>query len=217
MKNILLLGMALGVVCTVAAVVLGFAEIKTREQRYEARREGELEAIKSILPEFDNNPLQDKSKVLVDDVEVIIMQAKKEGAIIAYAVQSAAQGYGGKVETVAGIKPDGEILHVIVLPGHEETPGLGSVATDRRQRKTIYDILGKSAREETENGLPPSPYLDQFNQYNLLHKTEYRISQDTGEIDAVSGATITSRAVAKAVTRAAIAFKEYKSGQGISE
>lgn len=222
MKNILILSLGLGVVCTVAAAVLGVAEMKTKDIRAEAKKESDLQAVKSVLPEFDNNPLEDRVPNKPEGDDVILMRATRDGETVAYAIQASAPGYGGKVEVLVGLNPDGAIRHVVVLPGHQETPGLGTKATDRRTPKTIVDVLGKSGeteeKEQKKNVLAPNEYLDKYNQYNLLKKTDFKVSKDAGKseavsratVDAVSGATITSRAVAAAVSKAAAAFPELR-------
>ncbi|MFO7821940.1 MAG: RnfABCDGE type electron transport complex subunit G [Lentisphaeria bacterium] len=214
MKNILTLSLALGTVCTVAALVLGFAELKTKDLRATAKRQGELAAVKKVLPEFDNDPLQDKTVLTVDDTEVAVMEARQNDSTIAYAVQALARGYGGKVEVLVGVKPDGRILHVVVLPGHQETPGLGTKATNRAKTAVITDFFSDNGND-TEKAKPPrdlapNKYLNQYNSYNLLDKLRYRVKKDGGELDAVSGATISSRAVARAVSRAAAGFQKFK-------
>ena len=211
MKNVIILSLALGIVCTVAATVLGFAELNTRKERATAKRESDLAAVKKILPDFDNNPLADKVTKKTDARPVTIMKAKRDDNVVAYAVQASAQGYGGKLTVMVGVKPDGEILHVVVLPGHQETPGLGTKATNRRATKTITDILDKDAdkNQKQTGGLAPNKYLQQYAQHNLLRKTTYKVKKDGGTIDAVSGATISSRAVARAVSQAAIGFQAF--------
>lgn len=211
MKNVLILSLALGIVCTVAATVLGFVELNTRKKRAAAKRDSDLAAVKKILPEFDNNPLEDKVTKNTDAGPVTIMKAKRNGNVVAYAVQATAQGYGGKLTVMVGVKPDGEILHVVVLPGHQETPGLGTKATNRRATRTITDILGKNPEKhrKKKSGLAPNKYLQQYAQHNLLRTTTYKVKKDGGTIDAVSGATISSRAVARAVSQAAIGFQAF--------
>ena len=97
-------------------------------------------------------------------------------------ITTVANGYGGKIEVMTGIQTDGEVSGVNIL-SMEETPGLGA--------------RGK------EDG-----FLRQYRGYN---SPNLAVSKDGGEINALSGATITSRAITRAVGEAIEISKNYTS------
>ena len=101
------------------------------------------------------------------------------------------------VKTLTGIDKDGRIIHVIVT-SHSETPGLGTQATDRKEKKSIWG--GGKALAEGE--LPPNPYLD--GKYNGKEARPFTA------LDGVSGATYSSTAVHNAVNKACRAYGKYK-------
>jgi len=135
-----------------------------------------VSAIKSILPEFNNNPLN--SPVIINGLEVFC--CKKNGEIIGYAIKSYSKGYNSNIWILAGFLPDGTINKIMVLK-QEETQGLGSELT-------------------SEN------FLKQFTKQHP-DKFNIKVKYDGGDIDALSGATISSRAFCDAVQKAYKAFK----------
>ncbi|RLG57231.1 MAG: electron transporter RnfG [Hadesarchaea archaeon] len=92
--------------------------------------------------------------------------ALENGELIGYAMIVEGRGFGGKIKAAIGIRLDGTIQRVRVI-SHSETPGLGS----------------KVAGDE---------FLAQFEGKTL---EELKLKKEGGEIDAVTGATISSRAV----------------------
>jgi electron transport complex protein RnfG len=103
--------------------------------------------------------------------------------------------------------PDGTITAVVVT-NHTETPGLGTKATDRKVRKSLWQLFSGGGGEETSRTLPPSSYLDQYQRGLSAADAPFKVRGDGGRIDAVSGATISSRAVADAVSVVCQAFEK---------
>ena len=94
-----------------------------------------------------------------------------------YAVEVAPSGFGGSITMMVGVDFEGNILGVSVV-SHTETAGLGAVAGDKTSK-------GEAFRSQYE-GL----------------SGQLAVSKDGGVIDAISGATITSRAVTEGVNAA---------------
>ncbi|MBQ3286237.1 MAG: RnfABCDGE type electron transport complex subunit G [Ruminococcus sp.] len=110
----------------------------------------------------------------------VLYEGKKEGGeTVGYAISTASQGYGGQVKVMTGIA-DGEIIGVDVFYNDDETPG-----------------LGKNTSNES--------FCDQYK--GLTTDTDIAVSKDDQSgnaqtVDAVTSATISSRAVTKAVNEA---------------
>lgn len=102
---------------------------------------------------------------------------------------TAPEGYGGKIQLLAGIYYDGTLAGVRVIPPHNETPGLG----DKIELKKSDWILG-------------------FNGKSLQNpdKGKWQVKKDGGEFDQFTGATITPRAVVRAVYNALKYFEQNK-------
>ena len=94
-----------------------------------------------------------------------------------YAVKVAPAGFGGAIEMMVGVGKDGKVLRVTVIK-HAETPSLGAVAAAK--------------------GSAGESFRDSF----IGLSGEVSVSKDGGEADTISGATITSRAVAAGVNAA---------------
>ncbi len=132
-------------------------------------------ALTVVLPAFDANTME---SVTIDELPIDVYTATSGGEVVGYAVKSATKnGYSGLITMMVGISPTGELLDVNIL-SQSETPGLGSKITEEGNN-VISSIKGKS-----------------------LFDLDLRVSKDGGDIDALSGATISSRAYGDAVSRA---------------
>lgn len=115
--------------------------------------------------------------------------ARKQGVANAVVLEAIApDGYAGEIRLLVGIQADGRVAGVRVT-GHKETPGLGD----------YIDI----AR---------SPWISQFNGKSLLQPVEsaWKVRKDGGGFDYLAGATITPRAVIKAVKQSLQYFEQHK-------
>lgn len=205
-NNIVVLGGVLGLICAIAACVLAFTSNVTKEAIQHAAAEKNNKAIKQVLDGFDNMPDKEAIEIVNNGRQIIFYPGKKDGKIIGFAAQaSSPKGYGGEVKVMLGISPEGNIKNVIVIK-HNETPGLGSVVTNRAIKKTIFDVF---APKKISEGLPPNPVLDSFNNLSVVN-SPWQVDKDGGVIHSITGATVSSRAVTDAVNTIAAAFKENK-------
>lgn len=186
--NIPKLGIFLGVVAAVAAGLLSVVDASTRPRIEANEKKKSDEALKQVLPAFEKT--EDKK---IGDVEFKVAR-DAAGNVVGFAGVAAQEGFSGKVEVMVGFNPDGSIRKVLVTK-QTETPGLGTVITDRKVQKTITDLL--QGGEELV-GLPPNQYLDQY-EGRTASGTAWTVVNDGGDVDAKTGATITSRTVCSAV------------------
>ena len=103
--------------------------------------------------------------------------------IVGYVFETSAKGYGGDVDVMTGISTDGKITGVILLD-HEETPGLGANAEKEEFRAQFLQDVPET----------------------VLMLVKYQAPQP-GEVEAMTGASMTSRAVTEAVNEA---IRQYK-------
>ncbi len=177
------------VVMTVLTVVSGGLLAAIRNGTLERIENQQLQfvkgpAIKEIMKGASNDPIKDRLKIKDGDVERSIFVGKFDGKPQAVAFETFGKGYGGNVGVMVGINlKDGTILGVSVTT-HSETPGMGARAKD--DPTFVAQFKGKSAEQPV------------------------KVSQDGGSITALSGATITSRAVCAATTEAGEIFKRLK-------
>jgi electron transport complex protein RnfG len=169
--------MSLTLISLGASASLGFVYVMTKEPIEASILNKKLNAIREVVPEFTNNPSEEMYRLPTGEGDSLdIYPAKKDGEIIGYAVNTYTKtGFGGNVRLVAGFKPDGTIINIKVLE-QKETPGLGT--------------------KMTEPG-----FKDQFNNKNPS-AFMLKVKKDGGSVDAITAATISSRAFCDAVQRA---------------
>ncbi|MGF1637278.1 MAG: RnfABCDGE type electron transport complex subunit G [Cyclobacteriaceae bacterium] len=166
------------VVTLLASTALGYVYELTKEPIAAAQMAKKVKAISQVVPEYDNNPVEEMYLELLpgtsDSLEMY--PARKDGQVVATAIKSySSKGYGGKVWLMVGLTADGHIYDIAVLE-HKETPGLGTKMAD-------------------------ASYIDQYRLKNPA-ETNLKVKKDGGEIDALTGATITSRAFSEAAIQA---------------
>jgi len=197
-ENFLVLGLFLGAVGLLSALVLGLVSNLTAPEIAKAELRTKSAALKQLkLPAFDNDPTKETCKV--DDVT--FMAIRKDGKLVAIVAEAETKdGYAGKIRELVGFLPDGTITSVLVTE-ENETPGLGKNVCERKFQKTIVNFM-KAAPE----GPPPNPILDQFTGKKAGDATNWQLKKDGGDFDGKTGATVTSRAVTKMTGRAAETF-----------
>ena len=136
-----------------------------------------VNAIKQVVPEFTNNPYDEMFRLPTGEGDSLdVFPAKKDSIIVGYAVNTyTADGFSGNIFLMAGFKPDGTIINITVLD-HKETPGLGTKMADPQ-------------------------FKDQFMEKNPA-EFSLTVRKDGGPVDAITAATISSRAFCDAVQRA---------------
>ncbi|WP_166960950.1 RnfABCDGE type electron transport complex subunit G [Yeosuana marina] len=174
--------LSLLVITLVSGFALGFVNDLTIEPKAKAKLEKKINALKLVLPAFDNNPVEDVKMVtsdkVSDSVEIYPAYSKNEfvGAAV---IGSTDKGFSGLVKLMVGFKPNGDIENVVVLE-QKETPGLGTKMTEDK-------------------------FLNQFKGINISD-FKLAVKKDGGDVDALTGATISSRAFCDATQMAYDAF-----------
>ncbi len=176
-----------------SAYVLGYIHEKTLEPIKAAKDKQELQAISEVVNEFDNNPFSEQMKITTKNKKhkLTMYPARKDGKLNSVAIKSYTNtGFGGRLEIMAGFNVDGSIKTFKVISS-QETPGLGSKVDEPK-------------------------FKEQFSGFYPAHQI-MKVKQDGGEIDAVTAATISSRAVIKALERAYDAFSNFTTGNTTDE
>lgn len=190
MRDYIRLAGVLFLVCAVAAAALGFTNYATFDKIQEQQVIANSEAKKAVLPnaeEFEKLDDSAMSAIKSSDKYNFITEiyaAKAGGNVVGYAVQVAPKGYGGTIDIVVGIAVDGSIQGIKV-GNNSETPGLGKKAATSKFQDQFGGKTWDNAINVIKNGTPKD-----------------------NEIAAISGATITSRAVTAGVNQALDAVKE---------
>lgn len=170
---------------------------KNTEQRIaDNERTALLRTISDLIPaeRYDNDVFHDTIEVrnrelLGSDKPVAVYRARKNGWPVAAILSPVApDGYNGNIHLLVAVDLDGTLAGVRVL-GHRETPGLGD-AIEIERSGWIRGFSGRSLQN------PPSE--------------DWKVKRDGGVFDQFTGATITPRAVVKAVHKALLYFAAYK-------
>ena len=184
--------LALFVITLVAGVSLAFVNEVTKEPIAKAQDKARLEAYEVVYPNAEFKVMDNSDEILkasskslekenlsqcsVDDV---LAATDKNGNLIGYVFSATSpSGYGGDIKVAIGVSNKTNKITGFTVLSHSETAGLGAKATEDEFKS---QFIGKSA--------------------NGINYTKNGASNDT-EIDALSGATITSNAVCEAVDRA---------------
>jgi electron transport complex protein RnfG len=203
------LGLFLALIGAVSAGLLAGVDAMTKKPIAQAQLKKTNAAIEVVLPPFDNVPSKDSKTIEAKNgTKVKYYIAKKDGKIVGLAGEGySMKGFAGKVVVMVGMEPSGKIRKVIVTK-QNETPGLGTVVTDRKREKTISDLFSGKKKSA---GLPPNKILDGFEGHAAVPGgAPWKVRKDGGEFDFVTGATITSRAVTDAVYTVASTYIENK-------
>jgi len=172
----------------IGTTVLALTYLQTKERIAKSEQEEKLKLISQLVPRssFDNNIVADtvalRPDLLLGTTSAgLAYRARKDGAPVAVAMEVIApDGYSGRIDLLVAIQADGALAGVRVVT-HKETPGLGD-----------YIDIAKSN------------WITGFDGKALLagKDSDWQVKKDGGQFDYMAGATITPRAVVKAVHHA---------------
>lgn len=173
--------------------LLSGAYLWTKPSIEASAAEEKMKLVDEVLPrgEYDNELLED-TLLLPATAELglgdpsTLYRARQGGQAVALVFEAVApDGYAGKVKLIIAVRADGRVAGVRVTQ-HKETPGLGDY------------IELKKDKNKTR------PWITQFNGMSLAQVVDkdWKVRKDGGRLDYSAGATVTPRAVAKAVLKA---------------
>ncbi|MEX2442510.1 MAG: RnfABCDGE type electron transport complex subunit G [Alkalispirochaeta sp.] len=141
------------------------------------RENQRLATERSLSALFDGDRNPDFEEVPTDGTTVYRAQSDN-GELLGYAVRVTTTGYGGEIQLLVGLTPDSETIRGIQVVEHIETPGLGGRITE--------DAFGEQFKG-----------LDATRDITYVKNAER--NEDDNEIEAISGATISSSAVVSGI------------------
>lgn len=161
-----------------SAAALGGVYMLTKDTIARSKIQEKVVAFEKVLPEFNNNPFEERYTVTTDKGDVTLYPAKKDGVLVGIAVDTfSLKGYSGRINVLAGFLPNGVVYNALVIE-HKETPGLGS-KMDAAQ--SVFPLQFKGKDPQT---------------FRL------KVKKDGGDVDAITSATISSRAYCEAIQAA---------------
>ena len=141
-------------------------------------------AIKEILKGASNDPIADRFALKDGEVERKFFVGKFDGKTNTVVLESSGKGYGGDVGLMVAVNMENDQIVGVAVTTHSETPGLGATAKENPDFASQF------------KGMPI--------------KETFKVTNDGGKVNALSGATITSRAVCSAASDAGMIYKKLK-------
>lgn len=185
MKELAKLVIVLTVICAASGSLMALVHDMTAERIEIANQAGKIDAIREVLPECDNNPVEDTKTVETGGEEWMFYVARKGGVFAGTAfVATSEEGYGGNINVMVGIDAEGKVLAIEILPPLKETPGLGA--------KVVEDSFRQGFKGRD------------------IRNTAWKVGKDGGDIDEITAATISSRAVVSAVGKGIAVYLDNK-------
>jgi electron transport complex protein RnfG len=186
-RDYLRLMVVLALISAAAGGLLAFVDSFTAPKIEEYKKLAEANAYQDALPQADT--FESLSADLLGRIQknpetsgiLDVKIAKKAGSAVGWVCKVASHGYSSDIKLLVGIGNDARLGGVLILE-QSETPGLGAKVTES-------EFIGQSAIKTAKPD------------------KEIRVSKDGGEVQAVAGATISSRAVLAAINQA---FKFYQ-------
>jgi len=175
--------------------LVAFTHQATKDQIAENERQALLNSLSALVPaaSIDNDIVTDLTTVSNQEklgtAETTVYLGRKENKPVAAVFTSIApDGYSGQIKLLVAVLADGSLGGVRVV-AHKETPGLGD-KIEVEKGDWIHSFQGKSLKD-------PEP-------------AKWKVKRDGGIFDQFSGATITPRAIVKAVKNTLLYYDENK-------
>ena len=185
-STLLQLVLTLTLIAVMAGVALAAVYTVTKNPIELAQQQKKNEAISKVLPGFQGELKECVCTVEGDKDPVMVRMAYQDGQCCGAAVETYTnKAFSGRFDIMVGLDAEGKVLGTAVLK-HSETPGLGAKITDAESH-FIQQFVGMSPAEN-----------------------QLKVKKDGGEVDAITAATISSRAFCDAVNRAVAAFNQVK-------
>ncbi|MBD3316965.1 MAG: FMN-binding protein [Chitinivibrionales bacterium] len=204
MTDIIKLALALTVVALIAGMAIAFTHSKTADKIELRQQEARTEALRAVFPEGVEIEAREGSSPLPESYWV----AEQNGETVGYAFQASSRGYSSMIEVMVGISPEGTILGLTIL-SQNETPGLGTRVAEIVSDKYLWNGLGAPKEGEkpwfTEQfaGLDATRDIEisKTREWHKASAKERRALKENNAITAITGATVSTKAIAAAVEK----------------
>lgn len=184
MQEVVKLGLILLIITAIAASVLGWTNEITKEPIANQILQANIAARQSVLPEAKDFEELPKDQFQGYNNVLEVYKGIKDGQVVGYTIKTNPSGYGGPIEVMIGITAQG-IISGVSVGNHTETPGLGAKAAEDAFKSQYNGKKAQGQLQVIKSGTPKE-----------------------NEIMAISGATITSKAVTSGVNAAMQLFHE---------
>jgi len=186
MKETIRLILTLTIISCISGLILSFVNGKTKDKIAQIKSEAKIEAIEKVLPKgYNNDPVKETFTPTGSDSNMVFYVAKQDGKFVGAAFDtSTMSGFSGYVGIMVGVNADNEISAIQIL-SQNETPGLGANITK-------------------------DSFLNQFKNMVIPTDSTFKVKKDGGQVEQITGATISSRAVSEAISSGLKVFEANK-------
>ena len=184
MKQVIQMALVLTMICTVCGVALSGIESATKERRiYQELVNVQGPNVKIVLEGSENDLITDSNTIEVDGEEFLLFVGKKSDKPWAIAYETTATGFAGDVTIMVGYDLETNKMTGLKIGSNRETPGIGSRVTEDQ-------------------------FTKQFKGLDI--DLEFTDAPCPNEVDAVSGATVSSTAVCEALKQSIELYPKIK-------
>lgn len=183
-KDIIRITLNLLIIYIIGGFIITLVYSQTSPIIYKNKIEEKNMALKKLIPEAESIEKIGTWKIHEKDADYYL--AKKDNKIIGYIIESYGKGYSGYIEVLVSLDTDLKVKNISILH-HTETPGLGD--------EIVKDY-----------------FINQFRGKDIDHLIVQK-NETNVYIQAITGATISSRAVTEDAVKNAVAFLKNKLGQ----
>lgn len=206
MSDIIKLTATLVIISIAAGLAIAFTNGKTENKIAEQKLQAEQEALKTVFPEGSEISAIENDTVIDEKY----WTSSKGGELTGYAFKGSSRGFSSDIEFISGIDPDGKILGLVIL-SQAETPGLGTRIEEIVSKKYIWNAFSKKDTEKKSNPWFTEQFrgitvredidIDKSGEWHLKSETEKNKLLEKNSISALTGATISTKAVISGVKK----------------
>ena len=184
MKEVMQMIIVLSLICAVCGLALsGFRSMTAERIEFQVLTNVQGPKVKVVLEGSDNDLITDRKKITVDDEEILLFIGKKNGKPWAIAYETLGKGFGGDLKVMVGYDIGKDKLTGVQIISHKETPGVGSKVTEDQ-------------------------FSRQFKGVNI--DVKFSPKTEGGDIDAITGATYSSKGVCEAIRKSIALYPTIK-------
>jgi len=184
MKEIIKMIVVLSAISAVCGFGLAAINALTKERIIEQKLLNVVgPTVNKVLAGSSNDLIKERKEIIINKKKYVVFIGMKNGTPWGLAYEEVGSGFGGEMSVLIGFDLANDTLTGIGITSHRETPGVGSRATE-------------------------DSFTERFKGRQL--NEVFKIKADGGVIDAVTGATVTSKGVCSAVEKGVPLYKDIK-------
>ena len=188
-KYIAKLSITLLVICVVVALALGFVNGITADKIAALQEQAKQESLQAVFPDATFNELEisAEQQAAADEYGVELMYVYEVADGSGYAIEVGPSGFSGTIDMIVGINSDGTVAGISVI-SNTETAGIGTNVCSDKPNKNGVGVLS------------------QFIGMSATADNPFSVNSGSNRVDAISGATVTTKAITTGVNAASVIF-----------